>query len=220
MENRWALISHFHNFQLIKFILCVVLIKFYLPIKLFSLILTCTFYIIKSNVVCSTFHSSYQQQEPRNGSKLLKIQCLVTLFATFDLVFIILWSVQVHGGCVPVQRIYRVGVGKQLRQEWLKDIGEVWWMWGERLVSTRNKTQQPELSFLQHWVIPLCAATTTSTRVYKNKTFQMQLHIRQNCARFLVLLREGRVRSLLVSYREKLILCHVDVFTWMIVSLL
>ena len=48
---------------------------------------------------------------------------------TFDLVFIILRPVQVHGGCVPVQRIDGVGVGEQLREERLKDVGEVWWGW-------------------------------------------------------------------------------------------
>lgn len=45
--------------------------------------------------------------------------------ATFDLVFIILWPVQVHGSCVPVQRVDWVGVGQQLREERLKDVGEV-----------------------------------------------------------------------------------------------
>lgn len=45
---------------------------------------------------------------------------------TFDLVFIVLRSVQVHGSCISVQRIDGVGVGEQLRKEWLKDVGEVW----------------------------------------------------------------------------------------------
>lgn len=45
--------------------------------------------------------------------------------ATFDLVFIILRSVQVHGRCVPVQRVDGVGVGEQLREERLEDVGEV-----------------------------------------------------------------------------------------------
>lgn len=45
--------------------------------------------------------------------------------ATFDLVFIILRSVQVHGRRVPVQRVDGVGVGEQLREERLEDVGEV-----------------------------------------------------------------------------------------------
>lgn len=60
--------------------------------------------------------------------KRLNVFTTCTQFATFDLVFIILWSVQVHGGCVPVERIDGVRVGKQLREERLKDVGEVWWM--------------------------------------------------------------------------------------------
>lgn len=39
---------------------------------------------------------------------------------------------QVHGGRIPVQRIDGVGVGEQLREERLKDVGEVWWIWGEK----------------------------------------------------------------------------------------
>lgn len=39
--------------------------------------------------------------------------------------FIVLWPVQVHGGGVPVQRVDGVGVGEQLREEGLKDVGEV-----------------------------------------------------------------------------------------------
>lgn len=44
---------------------------------------------------------------------------------TFNLVFIILWPVEVHGCCVAIQRVDRVGVGEQLREERLKDVGEV-----------------------------------------------------------------------------------------------
>lgn len=44
---------------------------------------------------------------------------------TFDLVFIIFWPVQVQGRCVSIQRIDWVWVGKQLREERLKDVGEV-----------------------------------------------------------------------------------------------
>lgn len=44
---------------------------------------------------------------------------------TFDLVFVFLWLVQVHGGRVSIQGVDGVGVGKQLRQERLKDVGEV-----------------------------------------------------------------------------------------------
>lgn len=46
-------------------------------------------------------------------------------FATFDLVFIIFWLVEVQGCCVSVQRIDGVRVGQQLRQERLKDVGEI-----------------------------------------------------------------------------------------------
>lgn len=45
--------------------------------------------------------------------------------STFYLVFIFLWLVQVHGGCVSIQGVDGVGVGEQLRQERLKDVGEV-----------------------------------------------------------------------------------------------
>lgn len=45
---------------------------------------------------------------------------------TFDLVFKVLRSVKIHGGGVPVQRVDGVGVGEQLRQEGLKNVGEVW----------------------------------------------------------------------------------------------
>lgn len=44
---------------------------------------------------------------------------------TFNLVFIILWPVEVHGRCVAIQRVDGVGVGEQLREERLKDVGEV-----------------------------------------------------------------------------------------------
>lgn len=60
-------------------------------------------------------------------------------YVTFDLVFIVLWPVQVHGSGIPVQRIDGVGVGKQLREERLKDVGEVWRTWRERLVRAENK---------------------------------------------------------------------------------
>lgn len=53
-------------------------------------------------------------------------QIYTGLDATFDLVFIVLRPVQVHGCCVPVQRVDGVGVGEQLREERLKDVGEVW----------------------------------------------------------------------------------------------
>ena len=46
---------------------------------------------------------------------------------TFDLVFVVLGPVQVHGGCVSVQRVNGVGVGKQLGQKRLEDVGEVCW---------------------------------------------------------------------------------------------
>lgn len=69
---------------------------------------------------------------------VFSIMCAHT---TFDFVFIILWPVQVHGGCIPIQRIDGVGVGEQLREERLKDVGEVWWMWGEKLQSVQKTTK-------------------------------------------------------------------------------
>lgn len=36
---------------------------------------------------------------------------------TFDLLFVVLWPVQVHGGSVSVERVDGVGVGQQLGQE-------------------------------------------------------------------------------------------------------
>lgn len=54
-----------------------------------------------------------------------QIVCVRRWCATFDLVFIILRSVQVHGRRVPVERVDGVGVGEQLREERLEDVGEV-----------------------------------------------------------------------------------------------
>ena len=45
---------------------------------------------------------------------------------TFDFLLVLLGPVQVHGGGVPVQRVDGVGVGQQLGQERLKDVGQVW----------------------------------------------------------------------------------------------
>lgn len=81
------------------------------------------------------------------------IQCK---FSTFDLMFIILRSVKVHGGCVPVQRIDGVGVGEQLREERLEDVGEVWRMWRERLVSTENRWNLSTSWTISRRVIPSC----------------------------------------------------------------
>lgn len=50
---------------------------------------------------------------------------MLEVISTFYLVFIFLWLVQVHGGRVSIQGVNGVGVGKQLRQERLKDVGEV-----------------------------------------------------------------------------------------------
>ena len=46
---------------------------------------------------------------------------------TFDLVFVVLRPVQVHGSCVSIQGVDGVGVRQQLGQERLKDVGEVCW---------------------------------------------------------------------------------------------
>lgn len=52
--------------------------------------------------------------------------CLRGWRATVDFVFVVVWPMQVHGCSIPVQRVDGVGVGKQLREERLKDVGEVW----------------------------------------------------------------------------------------------
>lgn len=58
--------------------------------------------------------------------RLQQNEFLAAVNVTFDLVFVVLWPVEVHGGGVPIQRIDGVGVGEQLREERLKDVGEVW----------------------------------------------------------------------------------------------
>lgn len=42
---------------------------------------------------------------------------------TFDFLFVLLWSVEIHGSSIPIQGVNGVGVRQQLRQERLKDIG-------------------------------------------------------------------------------------------------
>lgn len=54
--------------------------------------------------------------------------------------FVVLRPVQVHGGGVPVQRVNGVWVGEQLREERLKDVGEVWFN------MRRNRSQRPQSS--------------------------------------------------------------------------
>lgn len=61
---------------------------------------------------------------------------------TFNLVFIFLRLVQVHGGCVSVQGVDGVGVGEQLRQERLKDVGEVWREWEEGQVNIGGRAEK------------------------------------------------------------------------------
>ena len=46
---------------------------------------------------------------------------------TFNLVFVVLGPVQVHGRRVSIQRVDGVGVGQQLGQKRLKDVGEICW---------------------------------------------------------------------------------------------
>lgn len=86
--------------------------------------------LLKShNCICTHLYIISRQTERQTDRSPLDKYQPFELIGTFDLVFILLWPVQVHGGCVSVQRVDRVGVGEQLRQERLKDVGEVWWTW-------------------------------------------------------------------------------------------
>lgn len=56
---------------------------------------------------------------------LQSLLCRVFLDVFFDLLFVVVGPVQVHGRRVPVERIDRVRVRQQLRQERLEDIRQV-----------------------------------------------------------------------------------------------
>lgn len=75
---------------------------------------------------------------------------MLEVISTFYLVFIFLWLVQVHGGRVSIQGVNGVGVGKQLRQERLKDVGEVCQKWrGDRSTLRADKQRKPSQSHLR-----------------------------------------------------------------------
>ena len=45
---------------------------------------------------------------------------------TGDFLLVLLGFVQIHSGGVPVQRVDRIRVCKQLREERLEDVGQIW----------------------------------------------------------------------------------------------
>ena len=65
--------------------------------------------------------------EPPHSAVVVLNMCKSDEELTFDLVFVVLGPVQVHGSCVTVERVNGVGVGQQLGQKRLKDVGEVCW---------------------------------------------------------------------------------------------
>ena len=53
--------------------------------------------------------------------KMIKTLSTITL----NFLFVLLGFVEVESGCIPIERVDGVGVGEQLWQERLKDVGQI-----------------------------------------------------------------------------------------------
>lgn len=55
----------------------------------------------------------------------MKLRCIFS-GKTFDFLLVLFWPVKIHGSCISIQRVNGVGISQQLRQERLKNVGQIW----------------------------------------------------------------------------------------------